>query len=115
MLAAASLAHDGALRMAPDFTRTDLGGKSLNLRKYRGKVVLLNFWATWCGPCLIEIPTFTAWQNTYRSAGLQVVGISIDDDAEPVTRLYQKERLNYPVAMAESGLGEVFDSAVDLL
>jgi cytochrome c biogenesis protein CcmG, thiol:disulfide interchange protein DsbE len=114
MLAAASLAHGSALRMAPDFTRTDLDGKSLNLRKYRGKVVLLNFWATWCGPCLIEIPTFTAWQNTYRTAGLQVVGISMDDDAAPVKRMYQKDRLNYPVAMGDAELGELFGGVLGL-
>jgi peroxiredoxin len=114
MLATASLTHDSALRMAPDFTRTDLDGKSLNLRKYRGKVVLLNFWATWCGPCLIEIPTFTAWQNTYRTAGLQVVGISMDDDAAPVKRMYQKDRLNYPVAMGDAELGELFGGVLGL-
>jgi cytochrome c biogenesis protein CcmG/thiol:disulfide interchange protein DsbE len=114
MLAAAPLAHDSALGMAPDFTRTDLEGKSLNLRQYRGKVVLLNFWATWCGPCLIEIPTFAAWQNTYRTAGLQVVGISMDDDAAPVKRMYQKDRLNYPVAMGDAELGELFGGVLGL-
>jgi cytochrome c biogenesis protein CcmG/thiol:disulfide interchange protein DsbE len=114
MLAAAPLAHGSALRMAPDFTRTDLDGKSLNLRQYRGKVVLLNFWATWCGPCLIEIPTFTAWQNTYRAAGLQVLGISMDDDAAPVKRMYQKDRLNYPVAMGDAELGELFGGVLGL-
>jgi cytochrome c biogenesis protein CcmG/thiol:disulfide interchange protein DsbE len=114
MLAAAPLAHGSALRMAPDFTRTDLDGKSLNLRQYRGKVVLLNFWATWCGPCLIEMPTFAAWQNTYRKAGLQVVGISMDDDAAPVKRMYQKDRLNYPVAMGDAELGELFGGVLGL-
>ena len=114
MLAAGSLAHDSDLRMAPDFMRTDLDGKSLNLRQYRGKVVLLNFWATWCGPCLIEMPTFAAWQNTYRKAGLQVVGISMDDDAAPVKRMYQKDRLNYPVAMGDAELGELFGGVLGL-
>lgn len=114
MLAAAPLAHDSALRTAPDFTRTDLDGKPLTLRQYRGKVMLLNFWATWCGPCLIEIPTFAAWQNTYRTAGLQVVGISMDDDAAPVKRMYQKDRLNYPVAMGDAELGELFGGVLGL-
>jgi thiol-disulfide isomerase/thioredoxin len=76
--------------------------------------VLLNFWATWCGPCLIEIPTFAAWQNTYRTAGLQVVGISMDDDAAPVKRMYQKDRLNYPVAMGDAELGELFGGVLGL-
>jgi cytochrome c biogenesis protein CcmG/thiol:disulfide interchange protein DsbE len=114
MLAAASFAHDSALRTAPDFTRTALDGKSLSLRKYRGKVVLLNFWATWCGPCLIEIPVFAAWQNTYGAAGLQIVGISMDDDAAPVKRMYEKDRLNYPVAMGDAELGELFGGVLGL-
>ena len=93
---------------APDFSRIDLNHGQVNLAAYRGKVVLLNFWATWCSPCLIEVPHFVVWQQAYGKRGLQVIGISMDDDARLVRAAYQRYRLNYPVVMGDEKLGEMY-------
>ena len=94
--------------LAPDFALTELSGQKLDLAEYRGKVVLLDFWATWCGPCRIEIPGFIELQKKYRDQGFTVIGVSLDDSVEPVKDFYQEFGMNYPVAV--SG-----DKKVDLL
>ena len=110
-----SFASDGdPLREAPDFTREDLKGNQFSLSSYRGKLVLLNFWATWCAPCLVEIPKFVAWQRKYGAAGLQIVGVSMDDTATPVKRAYEKYHLNYPVLIGDAHLGERFGGVLGL-
>src|SRR5581483_12448648 len=65
---------------APQFTLTDSNGAKVKLADYRGKVVLLNFWATWCGPCQVEIPWFEEFEQQYKSKGFEVVGVSMDED-----------------------------------
>ena len=95
-------------RSAPDFSRTDLDHKPVKLAAFRGKVVLLNFWATWCAPCLEEMPRLVEFQQKYQATGLQVIGISMDDDEQPVRAAYRKFRLNYPVAMGDEQLGELY-------
>ena len=80
----------GDTKTAPSFARIDLNGRTVDLSAYRGKVVLLNFWATWCGPCLTEIPNFVIWQQMYGGRGFQVIGISMDDDVQPVRKIYLK-------------------------
>lgn len=100
--------------LAPDFTRTDAAGHAIRLSSYRGKVVLLNFWATWCAPCLAEIPTFSGWQQKYGSEGLQILGVSMDDDSSPVKRAVSKYHVVYPIVMGDENLGELYGGVLGL-
>ena len=108
--AATSLVH----KRAPEFVRTDLNHKRLDLNAYRGKVVLLDFWATWCAPCQVEMPSFVAWQQKYGPRGLQIIGISMDDDPALVRILAGKLKLNYPVAMGDVKLGDLYGGVLGL-
>src|ERR1700744_368923 len=88
----------GTSKTAPDFTLPDAKGERLRLADYKGKVVLLNFWATWCGPCKVEIPWFIDFEQTYKDRNFTVVGISMDDDGWTSVKPYvQKRKINYPV------------------
>ena len=100
--------------LAPDFTVTDINGKKLTLSDYRGKVVLLTFWATWCAPCRAEIPHFVEMQQKYGPQGFQIVGISMDDDVKPVKAFYQEYKMNYPVAVGDDKLAESFGGVLGL-
>jgi peroxiredoxin len=100
--------------LAPEFTLHDLSGASIDLASLRGKVVLLNFWATWCGPCEVEMPIFADWQRQYGPQGFQVIGISMDDDPALARKLVQKLKLNYPVAMGDEKLGELYGGVLGL-
>jgi thiol-disulfide isomerase/thioredoxin len=85
---------------APDFKLTDLDGKPFNIAASHGKVVLLNFWATWCGPCRAEIPDLIDLQNKYKDR-LQILSLIVDDDDdEAIKKFAQDSGINYPVAMA---------------
>jgi thiol-disulfide isomerase/thioredoxin len=99
---------------APTFVRTDLENRTLDLHSYRGKVILLDFWATWCASCQIEMPRFVAWQSQYGPRGLQIIGISMDDDPALARKLAKKMRLNYPVAMGDEKLGQLYGGVLGL-
>ncbi len=84
------------------FTLKDVTGKNVTLASLKGKVVLLDFWATWCGPCKIEIPWFIEFQNKYGASGLQVVGVSVDDTIDKLKPYVADMKMNYPILQ---GLG----------
>ena len=101
-------------KRAPEIARADLNGSRVDLKSQRGKVVLLNFWATWCAPCLVEMPVFSAWQQQYGPQGFQIIGISMDDDAAPVRKLVAKLKTTYPIAMGDAKLGERYGGVMGL-
>ena len=100
--------------LAPEFSLPDLNGQTLDLSAYRGKVVLLDFWATWCAPCREEIPQFVELQIEYRDQGLQIIGISMDDGPDPVRDFYQRFHMNYPVALGNAKIGELYGGVLGL-
>ncbi len=100
--------------VAPDFTLTQLDGKPLQLSSYRGKVVLLDFWATWCDPCREEIPHLVELQQTYGNQGLQIIGISMDDSIDPVRPFSEKFHMNYPIVMGNAKIGELYGGVLGL-
>lgn len=94
---------------APDFTLETLDGKSLSLSSLRGKAVLVNFWATWCGPCKIETPWLVELQNRYGAEGLQIVGVAMDDSGkDEIARFAKDMGVNYPVLLGKEAVGEAY-------
>lgn len=90
---------------APEFTLEDLKGSKISLSNLSGKVVLLNVWATWCGPCKKEIPDFIEAYEQYKDKGLEIIGISVDRISQSkVLQFTEKYKINYPVAMTTSKL-----------
>jgi cytochrome c biogenesis protein CcmG/thiol:disulfide interchange protein DsbE len=107
--------QNAATRLAaPDFALPQPDGPDLRLSSYRGKVVLLDFWATWCDPCREEIPHLVELQQRYGDRGLQIIGISMDDSIEPVRPFYQQFHMNYPVAMGTAKTGELYGGVLGL-
>ena len=86
---------------APAFNLTDLNNQPVDASNYHGKVLLVDFWATWCVPCEAEIPHLVEWQEQHAKDGLQVIGLSMDDTAGPVKSYVEKKKMQYPVAMAD--------------
>ena len=85
-----------------DFTLKDVEGRDVTLESFKGRVIVLDFWATWCGPCKVEIPHFIEFQQKYGSKGLQIVGISVDDPVDKLAPYVKDMGMNYPVLQ---GLG----------
>jgi len=111
LISACSTSDDGKVLAgpAPDFMLEDISGQPLSLSDIRGKVVIVDFWATWCGPCVMSIPELVDLQEKYKAKGLVVLGISVDDDKvskEELLAFKKKMRIIYPILRANNKVFE---------
>ena len=95
--------------VAPDFELAALDGKNLKLSDLRGKAVLLNFWATYCGPCKVEMPWFVELQKEYGPQGFQIIGVAMDDaSTEDIAKFAKEMGVNYPILLGKESVGESY-------
>lgn len=95
--------------MAPNFELKTLDGKPVKLSDYRGKAVLLNFWATWCAPCKVEMPWFVDFYKQYQTQGLEVVGIALDDSShDEIAKFVKDMNINYTVLQGTEDVGDAY-------
>ncbi|HYL11459.1 MAG TPA: TlpA disulfide reductase family protein [Terriglobales bacterium] len=105
-----TLEHDDMSgKPAPEFALQSLEGATVHLSDFRGKAVLLNFWATWCQPCKIEMPWFEDLQKQYGSQGFQVVGVALDDASkEDIAKFTKEMGVNYPILLGKESVGSAY-------
>ncbi len=109
VLLALPTCSEGRQDKAPGFSLKTQEGKTLDLGKLQGKVVVVNFWATWCGPCRQEIPGFIEAYKNYKSKGVEIVGISLDEGGWDVVRPYiTRASISYPVVIGDQALTEAY-------
>jgi len=110
VVAGTALAAVAPSAAAPDFTLRTAGGPNLRLQEQRGQVVLINFWATWCGPCRQEMPQLNKLYDKYRSAGFVLLGINIDDDPRHASDVATKLGLKFPVLLdTDKAVSRLYD------
>jgi len=101
------IASGSAQTQAPDFTLQSLDGKTVRLSDFRGKPVVLNFWAMWCGPCKIEMPWFVDFQKQYGPAGVQFLGVAMDDaSTKEIAEFAESMKVNYPILIGKESVGD---------
>ena len=103
------LKAEAARKPAPDFALKDADGRVVRLADFKGKVVLLNFWATWCDPCRIEIPWFVEFERRHKAQGFAVVGVSMDEDGWQAVKPFVSETgINYRVLLGDDKTAQLF-------
>jgi cytochrome c biogenesis protein CcmG/thiol:disulfide interchange protein DsbE len=113
--ASAAVKAEKDRKTAPAFALKDVRGGTVSLADLKGKVVLLNFWATWCGPCKIEIPWFVDFEQRYRDQGLAVVGVSMDEDGWDTVKPYiESKKVNYRVVLGDDKTAELYGGVESL-
>ena len=111
----AAVKPESARKPAPEFSLKDSGGKTVKLSDYKGKIVLLNFWATWCGPCKIEIPWFMDFEQEYKDRGFAVLGVSMDEDGWNAVKPYlETHKVNYRVLLGDDTVGGLYGGVESL-
>jgi thiol-disulfide isomerase/thioredoxin len=110
LVAVISLVLGQGEKPAPKLSLKDVEGRALRLSDYKGKVVLLNFWATWCAPCRAEMPDLVKWQREYKSQGLQIIGITYPPEELGEARKFIKSiGVNYPIVLGKEQTKAIFD------
>jgi peroxiredoxin len=94
--------------IAPDFTLNDIEGDSHTLSGYRGKIVLVDFWATWCPPCVVEVPHFVKLYNKYKEKGFVILGVSLDTDKDRLINFIEEKKMGYPVLVNAGDVSVIY-------
>ncbi len=105
----AAVKPDKDRKDAPEFALKDSNGQTVHLTDYKGKVVLLDFWATWCGPCKVEIPWFIEFEQQFKDRGFAVLGVSMDEDGWDAVKPYiEDHKINYRVMLGNEQVSDIY-------